>query len=520
MPYGDDKHKQIYDALVNVLGAQYVSDDPAVMESYNRESQTPGFFVKEKPEFVVLPGSTEDVQSIIKLANRHKFPYVVVGSGLLLAVYAPVKPYWCIIDPKRMSGVEIDKKNMYAIIEPYASHAQVQVEAMKRGLFNGIPEVGAQSSCMANHCFLGVHNTAYRTGFAARNVLGVEWVLPNGEIIRTGSLSASGGYFWGEGPGPDARAVLRGMVGNRGALGVVTRMAIKLYPWPGPPVFPVEGITPQKKSVLPRDRFRWYLFTYPTLKEAIEAIREISKSEIGAVVHSWPPTYYNWWWAKSFEEYWTTWIDEYWQRNVKNCVAVCLWGFASPKQVEYEEKALKQIIAETGGKMIPDEVYDRWVPYTANNWVRDTNGCRMARTAAFYAMDITMDSLDDCERAIQLGWSILDKYTPPMLDSDHPAWVQPYDLGHFSIAEIDYPKEKDEEVDKYAVSGVIRDVMDASIQYGIPGYFVGSSPYNASGPAFANIHLLVGKIKKALDPNNMANPTRLVNMEKLEKELK
>lgn len=517
MPYGDDKHKEIYGALVNVLGARYVSDDPAVMEAYNRESQTPMFLVKGVPEFVVLPGSTLDVQSIVRLANRLGFPYVVVGSGLLLAVYSPVKPYWCIIDTKRMNRVEIDEKNLYAVIEPYASHAQVQVEAMKRGLINGIPEVGAQASCMANHLFLGIHNTSYRSGFASRNVLGVEWVLPTGDILRTGSLATSDSYFWGEGPGADARAILRGMVGNRGALGVVTRMAIKLYPWPGPPVFPVAGVTPQKTSELPADRFRWYLFTYPTLGQVVETIREISRCEIGGVLHSWPPTYYNWWWAKSFEEYWTTWISEYWQKNVRNCVAICLWGYAGRKQLEYEEKVLKQIIAETGGRMVPDEVFQKWVPYTANNWVRDTNGCRMARTTAFYAMDITVDSLDDCERAFDLGWSILDRYTPPMLDSDHPAWVQPFDLGHFAVAEVDYPKEKDDAVDRFAVSGVIREVMDTSMEHSIVGYFVGSSPYNASGNVFANIHLIVAKIKKALDPNNLANPTRLVNMEKLEK---
>lgn len=518
MPYGDEKHRLIYNELVNILGARYVSDDPAVMESYNRESQTPTFFVKEKPEFVVIPGSTEDVQQVIKLANRLRFPYVVVGSGLLLAVYSPVKPYWCVIDPKRMNRIEIDEKNMYAVIEPYATHAQVSVEAMKRGLINGVPEVGAQSSCMANHVFLGIHSTSYRSGFASRNVLGVEWVLPTGDILRTGSLAVPGdSYFWGEGPGPDARAILRGMVGNRGALGVVTRMAIKLYPWPGPTVLPVEGITPRKTCELPQNRFKWHLFTYPTLKEAIEAVRELSRAEIGGVLHIWPPTYYNWWWAKSFEEYWNTWVEEYWQKHVKNCIAICLWGYASEKQLEYEEKVLKQIIAETGGTMVPDEVYQRWVPYTANNWIRDTNGCRMARTTAFYAMDITVDSLDDCERAFNLGWSLLDKYTPPVLDSDHPAWIQPFDLGHFAVAEIDFPKDKDDAVDRVAVSGIIRDVMDTSIKYGIAGYFVGSSPYNTSGHAFANIHLITARIKKALDPNNLANTTRLVNIDKLER---
>ena len=134
MPLGDNKHKLIYDELVNVLGSDYVSDDPAVMESYNRESQTPTFLMRGKSEFVVMPGSTEDVQQIMKLANRYRFPYSVIGSGLLMAVVSAVKPYWCIVDTKRLDRIEIDERNMYAIIEPHVTHAQLQAEAMKRGL--------------------------------------------------------------------------------------------------------------------------------------------------------------------------------------------------------------------------------------------------------------------------------------------------------------------------------------------------------------------------------------------------
>jgi hypothetical protein len=298
-------------------------------------------------------------------------------------------------------------------------------------------------------------------------------------------------------------------------------MAVKLYPWPGPPVLPTEGVAPDKKCQLPPERFKWYLFTYPTLEQAIEAIREISKSEIGGILHHWPPTYYNWWWAKSKEEYWSTWTEEYWQKNVKNCVAVCLWGFASEKQAEYEEKVLKQIVEDTEGKLIPDEVYQRWVPYTANNWVRDTNGNRMARPGGgYYVADTTLDSLDDCQRSFETGWPVLDKYTPPLLDSAHPAWVAPYDFGHCALAEMDVPREKLDESDLIAVGGIIQDVILESTETKIPGFLLVTSPCDRTGAAFANIHLLVAKIKKTLDPNNLANPTRFINMEKMEKAAK
>jgi hypothetical protein len=518
MPLGDEKHKQIYGGLVDILGPEYVSDDPAVIESYNRESQTPAFLMRGKPEFVVLPATTGDVQQIVKLANRYLFPYSVIGSGLLIAVVSAVKPYWCLIDTKRMDSVEeIDEKNMYAVIQPHVTHAQLQAEAMKKGLYNGVPEAGAQSSSLANHVFAGMQGTGYRTGYASRNVLGVEWVLPTGDILRTGSLAnPAAGCFWGEGPGPDARGLLRGLIGHRGALGIITRIAAKLYPWPGPPAFPTEGVAPDKKSVMPPERFRWHLFTYPTLAEAIEGMREISKAEIGAMMHRWPPIYFNWWWAKSKEEYWSTWTAEYWQKNVENCVSICLWGFASEKQVDYEEEVLKQIVRETGGKPIPDEVYQKWVPYTASNWFRDSNGNRMARPAGgYYIADMAIDSLDDCMRNFASGWPILDKYTPPLLDSVHPAWVSSYDFGHHALAEMDVPREKQDDADLIAVGGILKDAIALSAKTKVPAFLITTSSYDRIGTVFANIHLLVARMKRALDPNNLANPTRLINMEKM-----
>ena len=66
MPPGDEKHNLIYDEMVNILGNDYVSDDPAVVEAYSRESQTPGFLTRRRAEFIILPDSTEDIQQVMK----------------------------------------------------------------------------------------------------------------------------------------------------------------------------------------------------------------------------------------------------------------------------------------------------------------------------------------------------------------------------------------------------------------------------------------------------------------------
>jgi len=345
----------------------------------------------------------------------------------------------------------------------------------------------------------------------------MEWVLPTGELLRTGSLALPGRrYFWGEGPGPDFRNLRRGMVGDAGGLGIITRIGVKLYPWPGPHVFPTEGVAPDKRSELPPERFRWYLFTYPTLRQVVDAIYEIGKAEIGGQVLHWPTIYFNWYWAKSREEYWSTWIDEYWQKNVKNCVGICLWGFASEKQVEYEEKVLMEIIRETGGKLIPNEVYQRWVPYAANNFIRDDNGCRMMRSGCLNGLDVVIDSLDNALDTFPPIWEIADKYMPPILDYDHCDSVMPFDLCHFGYGEVDFCHEKTEEICKIVLKCMGDDIRHG-VKENITSFTVGTLAANRTGPEFANFHMPLAKIKKALDPNNVANPTRFMDMEAMEK---
>jgi len=152
MPLGDEKHRLIHGELVNILGEDSVSDGRATLLAYSRDMFGVSLFRRKRgPEFVALPGSTEDVQRIVQLANRYKFPFSVISGGWMFPLMGAARAYWCIIDFKRMTGLEIDEKNMYAVIEPNVTHAQVQAEAMKVGLYNGVPLVGAHMSALANH---------------------------------------------------------------------------------------------------------------------------------------------------------------------------------------------------------------------------------------------------------------------------------------------------------------------------------------------------------------------------------
>jgi hypothetical protein len=138
----------------------------------------------------------------------------------------------------------------------------------------------------------------------------------------------------------------------------------------------------------------------------------------------------------------------------------------------------------------------------------------MMRVGGGYsAIGLILDSMDDAEVSSSLSWAVLDKYTPPFLDSGHPAWVAAYDLAHHALSEVDFPREKTDENDlKLAMA-----LGEAAVQRVGKDRVHPGGQANRFGPVFANFHLILGRIKKGLDPNNVANTTRLVDMEALEK---
>ena len=514
-----DIDKKVYDValegLLSIVGQENVSNDPAITLAYTRDWTPPGILAPKSPEFIVLPGSGKEVQQIIKLCNRYRLPFIPVGSNLWGMTNIPTQPNTVLIDPKRMDRIiDIDEKNMFAVIEPYVSIAQLTAEAYKRGLYIGSPEASAQASSLAGHCFQSIWGVGHRLGMGHRNILSMDWVQPNGEMLRTGSLATQAGNFHGEGPGPDLRGMLRAFLGTMGGTGMVVSMSVKLHPWPGPKTWPVEGIVPNYRSELPAERFKWVLFRYPTLEEALNAMREIGRAEIGGVCHHWPTSYLNWWWAKSNEEYWETWKSKLWQKNCKNLVACCLWGFTSEKQVEYEKRVLEDIITETGGEKIPQEIYDKWVPYTANNWIRDTAGCRMMRpSGSFMVITLTNDTFGSNLYYLKRGFEIVDKYSPPILDCDYSDWVASYDFGHFAHCEIDFPLEKKAESYQGLMKGAMEMISNDLSHKEDSGLFgaLGAAGHDQGGPVFGYDRLLRG-IKRAIDPHNVSNPPHPISI--------
>jgi hypothetical protein len=284
--------KEIYQEFESIVGAEYISDDPSILEAYIYPQMATSLHLgpyyrvyTPRPGAVILPQTTIEVQKIVKLCNKYKLKFKVSStfwSGMGFIAH----PEAIQIDMRRMNKIiEIDRKNCFAVVEPYVTGAILQAEAMKVGLNTHIIGAGSTCSPLASAVsWAGNGPDSVFMSFGGDNMLGLEWVMPNGEILRTGSLGAGLGWFCGEGPGPSARGIVRGGLGLKGAMGVFTKVALKLYPWPGPTKLPVEGTIPAYKAALPNN-FRAYTVSYPSWQAWADSAYKIWNNGIGYIAH-------------------------------------------------------------------------------------------------------------------------------------------------------------------------------------------------------------------------------------------
>jgi glycolate oxidase len=255
--------KDVYREFEDVVGGEYICDDPAIMPSYHGVQHAA----------VVLPANTAQVQAIIKLCNKHKLRFSAVSTAWT-GMFPPGIIY---IEMRRMNRIiEINEKNMYAVVEPYVITAQLQAELFKRGLHCNVKGAGTQCSALLR----GHGHLDQSTGGDDRNHLAIEWVTPEGEIVRSGALGSVNEWFCGDGPGPSLRAILTSAVPPGVTPGVFTKAAVKLYHCPGPAKFPIRGKSPKYTlSEIPPNMMARY-YSFPSVEKMWEAEIKLGENEI------------------------------------------------------------------------------------------------------------------------------------------------------------------------------------------------------------------------------------------------
>jgi glycolate oxidase len=325
--------KELFQEFESIVGKENICDDPAIMPAYY------------SIDFgaVVLPGNTEEVQAVVKLCNRNKLQFASVSTGWMGMFPKGI----ILLDLRRMNHIiEINEKNMYAVVEPYVICAQLQAELMKRGLNCNIKGAGSNGSAILK----GHGHMDQTTSGDDRNYLAVEWVTPEGEIIRLGSLGSSDEWFCGDGPGPSLRSMISGTVPPGVTPGIFTKAAQKVYPWPGPTKFPLEGVSPNYTlSEIPPNMMVRY-FSFPSVGKMYEAERKIGENEISYELMCFNMAMVSANISPSNEEDMVNF--ERLRKMVLGPGFLVIIGGNSPEEFEYNQKVLQRIVKEADGKSL------------------------------------------------------------------------------------------------------------------------------------------------------------------------
>lgn len=243
-------NSEIREKLKAIVGNEHVLDDPVSRVSYSYDA-TPGY--QMLPAAVVLPANTEEVSNIVQLCQEHRIPLTPRGSGTNLCAGTVPNEEGIVLLFSRMNRIlEIDEQNLTVTVQPGLITQQMIEEVEKRGLFYPPDPSSMKISTIGgniNECSGGLRGLKY--GVTKDYVLGLEAVLPNGQIVRTGGKLAK------DVAGYDLTKLL---VGSEGTLAVITEATLKLIP------------KPAYKQTL--------LALFPNIEQAAQTVSEIIAARI------------------------------------------------------------------------------------------------------------------------------------------------------------------------------------------------------------------------------------------------
>jgi glycolate oxidase len=207
--------------LESILGAGAVLSEPDELLVYESDGLT---LFRALADFVVFPTTTEQVAAVVRLANREELPFVARGAGTGLSGGCLPAEGGIVISLMRMSRVlEVDYDNQLAVVQPGLVNLHLSWAVGARGYYFA-PDPSSQQACtiggnIANNSG-GPHTLKY--GVTTNHVLGLEVVMPDGEIVWLGGRTR-------ETPGYDLAGFF---VGSEGTLGIVTTVVVRILKKP------------------------------------------------------------------------------------------------------------------------------------------------------------------------------------------------------------------------------------------------------------------------------------------------
>lgn len=248
--------EKIKNKLIKIVGEKNFFDDDETLKTYSFDMTENE---EHLPDFVIKLRSVSEIQEIVKLANEEKIPLTPCVARTNLGGLTLANEGGIIVDLTEMNKIiEVKEEEMYALIEPGVTFSQIKecLDKSYPDLRFGYPLSPPNTSVVANCILDGLANLSLKHGCTSEWINGLEVVLPNGELVKTGSCAISS-FWFSRAPLPDLTGLF---ISWQGTTGIVTKMAVSLFP-------------------NPKFRERFFLMCYE-IETAIFLMRKFAKSNI------------------------------------------------------------------------------------------------------------------------------------------------------------------------------------------------------------------------------------------------
>jgi glycolate oxidase len=247
-------------ALAELVGDDHVHDPADWLEDITEHPAG-------RADLAVSPGSRDEVVAILRWAAAEGVPVTPVVAGYNVAGIA-IPQGGIVLDLKRLDGIEVDDDTRTAIVEPGVTFEQLKahLDAHHPDLAYTYPFAPPFTSVLMNALLDGLNNLSLPGGAMGRWITGVEAVLADGSVVRTGTGGVVDGWF-ARAPLPDLTGLF---VSTQGTTGIVLRAGLALVPKPA-------------------HRTRWFAFCW-SLDDANAAMRALARTgsvdDVGCM--TWP----------------------------------------------------------------------------------------------------------------------------------------------------------------------------------------------------------------------------------------
>jgi len=212
--------KEPIERIREVVGDDYLKTSTAELYAYSTDAG----IHRSMPDAVVKPRTAKEIAAIVGLANEYGFPVIPRGAGTALCGHSVPIDGGVIIDLQRMNAIkEIHVEDLYCVVEPGVVHADFNRALKPYRFFIPGPASGNVATLGGMVASNASGASAVKYGATRDYVMGMEVALPTGEIARFGSrtLKNSGGY-----------QLEKLFTGMEGTLGVITEITLRVAPLP------------------------------------------------------------------------------------------------------------------------------------------------------------------------------------------------------------------------------------------------------------------------------------------------